>query len=130
MASLPHHQVSESNNTRRIDIHAWTLETTTASIINASEGDALQATLGFPLPEMTFGNNELVLRHNPSGWEYRFDAEHALKGVRSGELQDGDGGVKVGYADAWLKSRCVPPGPVDTPNSAHFLTMRGEKARS
>ena len=98
---------SSTNGTRKIDIQSWTLETNTAPIINASESDALQASLGFPLPEMTFGNNALVLRHNPSGWEYRFDTEHALKCVKSGELQAGDGGVKVGYADAWLKSRSV-----------------------
>lgn len=105
--NAPPHQISESNGTRTIDIQSWTLESITAPISNASESDALQASLGFPLPEMTFGNNALVLRHNPSGWEYRFDAENALKCVKSGELQAGDGGVKVGYADAWLKSRSV-----------------------
>lgn len=124
--TAPPHQVSESNGTRAIDILSWTLETTTAPISNASESDALQASLGFPLPEMTFGNNALVLRHNPSGWEYRFDAEHALKSVKSGELQAGDGGVKVGYADAWLKSRSVQV----TLSYTHVLTKSYGKTQS
>ena len=104
---VPPHKLTETNNTRRIDIFSWSIETIVAPIINASECDALQASLGFPLPEMTFGNNSLKIRHNPSGWEYQFDTEQALKQVRGGELQPGDGGVKVGYADAWLKSRSV-----------------------
>jgi len=107
-SELPPHKLTETNNTRRIDIFSWTIETTAAPISNASQLDALQAILGFPLPEMTFGNNCLVIRHNPSGWEYQFDAEHALRQVKGGELQPGDGGVKVGYADAWLKSRLHP----------------------
>lgn len=38
-------------------------------------------------------------------------------GVRGGELQDGDGGVKVGYADAWLKSRTDPDTNVPLPTT-------------
>lgn len=56
---------------------------------------------------MTFGNNSLELQHKPSGWRYSFTTEDALKAVKNGELVEGDGGVKVGYADAWLQSRCV-----------------------
>lgn len=104
---LPPHKISETNNTRRIDIFSWSLETIVAPIITASEVDAMQANLGLPLPEMTFGNNSLVIRHIPSGWAYRFDAESALKWVKTGELQSGDGSVKVGYSDAWFKSRSV-----------------------
>ncbi|GJJ07201.1 hypothetical protein Clacol_001401 [Clathrus columnatus] len=103
--NLPPHTTSETNNTRKIDIFSWSLETNVAPIISASEVDAMQANLGFPLPEMTFGNNSLVIKHNPSGWEYRFDTETALKWVKNGELQSGDGSVKVGYSDAWFKSR-------------------------
>ncbi|KAF8514874.1 type 2A phosphatase activator TIP41 [Hysterangium stoloniferum] len=108
MTAVPPHKLSETNNTRRIDIFSWSIETVAAPIINASESDTLQATLGIPLPEMTFGNNSLELTHNPSGFKYRFDAENALKHVKRGELEAGDGGIKVGYADAWLKSRVDP----------------------
>lgn len=38
-------------------------------------------------------------------WIYEFDTLHALLGVKKGQLEPGDGGVKVGYAEEWLKSR-------------------------
>lgn len=105
-AFIPQHQLSEeTSHSRSIAIEGWKVTATARPIINAAETDALQKTLGFPLPEMTFGNNSLNIIHKPSGWEYRFDTVEALKWVKNGELGDGDGGVKVGYADAWLKSR-------------------------
>ena len=105
---LPPHKLSESPNSRAIEIGEWVITAKTNPISNASECDALQATLqGMPLPEMTFGNNALELEHKPSGWKYLFQTENALREVKNGALVDGDGGVKVGYADAWLKSRCV-----------------------
>jgi len=45
------------------------------------------------------------LEHKPTAWSYAFRTETALKGVKMGELEDGDGGVKVGYSEAWLRSR-------------------------
>lgn len=104
--ALPKHQLFESPNSRAIEIGSWTITARTNPISNAGQSDALQAAIGgIPLPEMTFGSNSLELEHKESGWKYAFITEEALKGVRNGELQDGDGGVKVGYADAWLKSR-------------------------
>lgn len=102
---LPPHEIAEENGHKSIDVHDWKITAASGTIVTAAESDQLQKTLGFPLPEMTFGNNFLELLHKPSGWKYRFDAEGALKLVRNGEFEDGDGGVKVGYADAWLKSR-------------------------
>lgn len=103
--AVPHHTLSESTHTRTIDIHDWLITASTNPISNASECDALQSALGFPLPEMTFGNNYLSLEHRPSGWTLTLDTKGALSAVKGGELEEGDGGVKVGYADAWLKSR-------------------------
>jgi type 2A phosphatase activator TIP41 len=103
--AVPEHKLSESPNSRSIDIYDWTITASTNPISNASELDALQACLGIPLPEMTFGNNYLSLEHRPSGWKYSFTTGRALKEVKNGPLEEGDGGVKVGYADAWLKSR-------------------------
>lgn len=104
--AFPKHQLFESPNSRAIEIGSWTITARTNPISNAGQSDALQAAIGgIPLPEMTFGSNSLELKHKESGWKYAFTTEEALKGVRNGELQDGDGGVKVGYADAWLKSR-------------------------
>jgi type 2A phosphatase activator TIP41 len=103
--AIPKHKLSESPNSRSIDINDWTIKASTNPISNAAELDALQTTLAFPLPEMTFGNNYLSLEHKPSGWKYSFTALSALKAVKKGVLQEGDGGVKVGYSETWLKSR-------------------------
>jgi type 2A phosphatase activator TIP41 len=105
MSDIPKHKLFESPNTRSIEINDWFITATTNSISNAPECDALQATLGIPLPEMTFGNNSLTLKHIPSGTKYAFSTLEALKCVKRGELGEGDGGVKVGYADKWLQSR-------------------------
>ena|SRR3984957_9788899 len=103
--AIPEHKLSESPNSRSIDIYGWTVTASTSPISNAPELDALQTYLGFPPPEMTFGNNYLSLEHPPSGWKYSFTTGRALKQVKNGPLGEGDGGVKVGYADAWLQSR-------------------------
>ncbi|KAI0044605.1 TIP41-domain-containing protein [Auriscalpium vulgare] len=106
--SVPQHTLSEDPNSRTIQIHGWTITASTHPISSAADSDALHASLGIPLPEMTFSRNALTLHHEPSGFSYEFRAADALKGVKNGELGDGDGGVKVGYADAWLKSRTDP----------------------
>ncbi|KAF9006653.1 type 2A phosphatase activator TIP41 [Cyathus striatus] len=110
---VPPHKLSESPNSRSIQVYDWNITSSTNPISSAATCDALQATLGFPLPEMTFGSNFLTLEHQPSGWKYFFTTEAALKGVKKGELEEGDGGVKVGYADKWLQSRQVPTKPYD-----------------
>ncbi|KII95255.1 hypothetical protein PLICRDRAFT_169924 [Plicaturopsis crispa FD-325 SS-3] len=115
--AVPEHKLLESPNTRTIEIKDWVITVSTNPISNASETDALQAYLGFPLPEMTFGNNYLTLRHRPSAWNYSFTTKDALKGVKGGELEEGDGGVKVGYADAWLKSRTGPSPSLPMPKT-------------
>ena len=105
--AVPEHKLSESPNSRAIDIFDWTVTAQTGPISSATHCDALHAALGIPLPEMTFGSNLLRITHRPSGWTYTFRAEDALREVKNGPLEAGDGGVKVGYADAWLKSRCA-----------------------
>ncbi|KAH9032852.1 hypothetical protein EDB85DRAFT_2274901 [Lactarius pseudohatsudake] len=65
-------------------------------MLSAAQCDALQASLGIPYP-MMFGN--ICYRSST----IRADG-HTLSGVKSGPLEDGDRGVEVGYADAWLKS--------------------------
>lgn len=102
---LPEHKLSEEEGVRSIDIFGWHITVTTKTIVSATEADALQKALGFPLPEMTFGRNTLQFVHVPTSWVYTFDVHNALSLVKNGPLGEGDGGVKVGYADAWLKSR-------------------------
>ena len=104
---LPEHKLSETPNSRAIDIFDWTVTAETGPISSATHCDSLHAALGIPLPEMTFGSNLLRITHRPTGWTYTFRAEDALREVKNGPLEAGDGGVKVGYADAWLKSRCA-----------------------
>ena len=121
---LPEHKVLESPNSRTILINNWEITASTNPISNAFELDQMHAQLDVPLPEMTFGSNFLTLQHLPSTWAYIFTAEHALRAVKNGELEEGDGGVKVGYADAWLKSRCVSRS--DRPStSATFMSWPG-----
>lgn len=103
--AVPEHKLTESPNSRSIEVFDWFITASTNPISNASECEALQASLGFPLPEMIFGNNFLTLEHRPSGWKYAFTTGAALKAVKNGELEEGDGGVKVGYADKWMESR-------------------------
>lgn len=122
---LPEHKLSESPNSRTIEIFDWIITARTNPISNAAESDALQAALqNMPLPEMTFGNNSLEVEHKPSGWKYTFATEDGLKAVKNGELAEGDGGVKVGYADAWLKSRCV----FLQVNRGYLILMRAAQA--
>ncbi|TFK94222.1 type 2A phosphatase activator TIP41 [Polyporus arcularius HHB13444] len=116
--SVPQHRLLESPNSRTIEIGPWTITACTNPISNSGRSDALQAAIGgIPLPEMTFGNNSLELDHRESGWRYAFTTEEALKGVKNGELQEGDGGVKVGYADAWMKSRTGPSSQIPMPKT-------------
>ncbi|THH12236.1 hypothetical protein EW145_g109 [Phellinidium pouzarii] len=116
-AKLPEHRLSEELGSRSIETNGWRATVTTKPIVSASETDVLQKALGFPLPEMTFGNNSLRIAHAQSGWTYSFEASHALAGVKNGELGDGDGGVKVGYADAWLRSRTDPGSALPMPKT-------------
>ncbi|KAI0686002.1 type 2A phosphatase activator TIP41 [Cytidiella melzeri] len=116
--ALPEHKLSESPNSRTIEIGEWVITARTNPISNTRELDALQSRLsGLPLPEMTFGSNVLELEHKASGWRYEFTAEDALKGVKNGELSEGDGGVKVGYADAWMHSRTGPSSQTPMPKT-------------
>ncbi|KAF8076731.1 TIP41-like family-domain-containing protein, partial [Lyophyllum atratum] len=124
--AVPKHQLFESPSSRSIEVFDWFITASTNPISNASDCDALQASLGFPLPEMTFGSNSLTLEHRPSGWKYTFTTDAALKAVKNGELEEGDGGVKVGYAAKWLESRTGPspslPMPTTVPTKEYDWT--------
>ncbi|KAI0258487.1 type 2A phosphatase activator TIP41 [Gloeopeniophorella convolvens] len=115
--AVPEHKLLESPNSRSIEIFDWTVTAETRPISSATHCDVLQAELGIPLPEMTFGNNLLQVTHRPTGWSYAFRVEDALREVKNGPLGDGDGGVKVGYADAWLKSRTGADSQIPMPKT-------------
>ncbi len=107
---IPPHKLHSTagDTTTSITIGDWTISSTSLPISNSKEIDDMQETLkGLPIPEMPFGNNSIVLHHEPSGWDYKFGTTEALAEVKLGELGSGDGGVKVGYANAWMQSRRV-----------------------
>jgi type 2A phosphatase activator TIP41 len=58
--------------------------------------------LGFPLPEMVFGEACLSLEHAPSGFAYSFSAIPALERV---DRNPKEGAMKVAYAESWMKER-------------------------
>lgn len=98
------HAMSDSDS---ITYSNWRIVASKSHISTSAELDSLHAELGIPLPEMTFGNNSLAVTHLPSDAQYTFNTPAALRKVRAGELCDGDGAVKVDYAETWLSSRCV-----------------------
>ncbi|KAF8639920.1 hypothetical protein AX17_001171 [Amanita inopinata Kibby_2008] len=114
---IPEHRLFESPNSRQIHVGDWIITTSTNPISSAPDCDALQAALGIPLPEMTFGSNFLTLEHRPSAWNYCFATKDALGFVKKGELGPGDGGVRVGYADKWLQSRTDPSSQLPMPKT-------------
>ncbi|EUC66537.1 type 2A phosphatase activator TIP41 [Rhizoctonia solani AG-3 Rhs1AP] len=105
--AVPPHKRSDTETTSAIEIAGWRLTSTSLPISNGAEIDACQAEVGINLPEMFFGNNSLVLECEPL-WRYEFWAKDALKRVHQGPSEPGDGCVKVGHAEAWLKSRTGP----------------------
>ena len=63
--------------------------------------DEMSAKLGIPVPEMIFGDNEVRVAHEPSGWSISFNAFDAL------DLVDKTGRdmLQVAYAGEWSQSR-------------------------
>ncbi|KAF5346033.1 hypothetical protein D9757_014273 [Collybiopsis confluens] len=72
------------------------------------------------------GGDIVERRRGKSDWLYQFDTLHALLAVKTGELEAGDGGVKVNYAEEWLKNRTGPsprlPMPKTVPTTPYDWT--------
>ncbi|PVF96465.1 TIP41-domain-containing protein [Serendipita vermifera] len=113
--AIPRYHVDESDTVRTLTLPSWTIVAENHPISNAAHLDELHQKLGIPLPEMTFGHNVIQLKHQKSGWTYRFDTVHALQMVKNGPLEEGDGAVKVRHAEAWLKSRTDPQSQTPMP---------------
>lgn len=109
-------------------IGPWSIASTKRSILNGVEIEAAEKTLSLPLPEMTFGNNSLVLTYDPNATGPRraaparaasgsgavaepsslaFDTLTALRQVATGEGWEDrvGGGVLVSMAEKWSKGR-------------------------
>lgn len=105
--AIPKHYIDETDTIKTISILGWTISVENHPISNAAQLDQLHGALGIPLPEMTYGANKVKLSHRESGWKYEFNTLDALKLVKNGPLEEGDGAVQVAHAKAWLKSRSV-----------------------
>ncbi len=117
----PRYSVDEGGPVRTLTLPAWTIVAEVHPMSNATQLDALDAELKMNLPEMTFGANRINLKHRPSGWQYEFSTKEALRGVKNGPMEEGDGAVKVKHADEWLKSRYVSVNSILWPPSLTVL---------
>jgi type 2A phosphatase activator TIP41 len=93
-----------------VHIGSWRIKSCKRPILSNAEIEAHEKELGLPLPEMTFGNNSLVLEYGPEGegcTGIAFDTMHALAGVATGEGWEErvGGGVLVSMAETWSKGR-------------------------
>ncbi|KAI1089665.1 TIP41-domain-containing protein [Rostrohypoxylon terebratum] len=70
-------------------------------ISKAGPIDAMEKSLGIPVPEMIFGDNLVAIRHAPTGWGIEFNAYDALDAVDKTDRNM----LKVAYAKSWSASR-------------------------
>ncbi|KAI1100408.1 TIP41-domain-containing protein [Jackrogersella minutella] len=63
--------------------------------------DAMEESLGIPVPEMIFGDNVVSIRHVPTGWGIEFNAYDALDAVDKTDKNM----LQVAYAKSWSASR-------------------------
>ncbi|KAJ8103227.1 TIP41-like family-domain-containing protein [Lipomyces tetrasporus] len=82
----------------------WSVYCAKRAILKSDEIDHTTERIKIPLPEMIFGNNHVIIRHDASGWEIGFNAVDALDRVDKHGNPDG-GLVKVSYSEAWLKDK-------------------------
>ncbi|KAI0841805.1 TIP41-domain-containing protein [Hypoxylon sp. FL0890] len=70
-------------------------------ISKAGPIDAMENSLGIPVPEMIFGDNIVAIEHKPSGWKIEFNAYDALDAVDKTDKNM----LQVAYAKSWSASR-------------------------
>ncbi|ORX34026.1 TIP41-like family-domain-containing protein [Kockovaella imperatae] len=66
LPSMPRFTLKKDKYTNRIDVERWSITATKRPILNGKEIDSAEKRFGLPLPEMTFGNNSLVLIYDPT----------------------------------------------------------------
>ncbi|CAK7230286.1 Tap42 interacting protein [Sporothrix curviconia] len=79
----------------------WEISSRKLPISRAAAIDELTERITIPVPEMIFGDNQVAIRHRPSGWAIWFDAGDALDQVD----KTGQGRLQVAYASDWASSR-------------------------
>ncbi|KAG5513557.1 hypothetical protein PMAC_000989 [Pneumocystis sp. 'macacae'] len=94
------HTIVTCGTTRSIHLQDWSVITTKGSILTSEEIQQFSSQLMIPIPEMTFGKNQVIMEHC-SGWRMAFTAYDALEKVD----KTGKRVVQVSYADEWVKKR-------------------------
>ncbi|KAL1899440.1 Tap42 interacting protein [Sporothrix stenoceras] len=79
----------------------WQISSRKLPISRAGAIDDMTNRISIPVPEMIFGDNQVAIRHVPSGWAIWFDAGDALDQVD----KTGQGRLQVAYASDWASSR-------------------------
>src|SRR5262245_47422424 len=100
------HVLTTTRSSRSISIAGWTVTACKLPICSSSACDELAATLGIPVPELTFGQNSVEVQ-GPNGWKCAFNTLEALDLVD----KTGSQGIKVSYSEQWNKSRWVTAKP-------------------
>lgn len=70
-------------------------------ILKAEPIDYVTEQLGFPVPEMIFGDNFVSVEHPSNNWGIQFNCLDALQRVD----KTGNAMLKVSYSQEWQKSR-------------------------
>ncbi|KAK9368357.1 TIP41-like family-domain-containing protein [Lipomyces kononenkoae] len=115
--SMAARQEEESGDQERVSLYepilapspsisraGWSIHTAKRPILNSDEIDQMTSLIKIPVPEMIFGNNHVIIRHDSCGFEVGFNAVDALDRVAKHGNPDG-GLVKVSYSDSWLKDK-------------------------
>lgn len=102
---VPHDDGREAGVTTSCDkIHklkGFTITTRKLPILKAEPIDFVTEKLGFPVPEMIFGDNFVSIEHPESNWSINFNCLDALDRVdKTGNVM-----LKVSYSQEWQKSR-------------------------
>ena len=90
---------TDSNGSRSINYRGWTLRTNKKPILNAGELQVANAALPIPLPEMTFGHNNM--RVECGTFSYEFNCLDALATVDASPAA-GDR-IKVAMSNKWTE---------------------------
>lgn len=83
--------------------HGWSITSRKGPISGQAVLQGITSRLDSPpsLPEMVYGDNSLVLRHEASGLQLKFDAESALREW----LREGQEPLQLMHADKWKEAR-------------------------
>ena len=92
-----HPATSTTSHTQK----SFLISATKLPISKSGPIDEMSASLGIPVPEMIFGDNNISVEHLPSRWRIEFNAYDALDRVdKTGEKM-----LKVAYSREWTASR-------------------------